>query len=174
MFLNSSSRVHVSIPQVSYQECKTHSTLLLKDDHLVKEAGITAVLAHLTRFYLSLSLRLNRKVRLYMYVCAHVRAWVSMHAYHPTLPLSNRHHIKGSTLLHRFHYQALSCFFFFLVKPNTKKITWEGNKIEVWWFGEPESLLFHACCVRDFSAISSLKYSGINYITEVWCVKWNT
>lgn len=95
------------------KNAKTHSTLLLKDDHLVKEAGITAVPAHLTRFYLSLSLRLNRKVRLYMYVCAHVRAWVSMHAYHPTLPLSNRHHIKGSTLLHRFHYQALSCFFFF-------------------------------------------------------------
>ena len=67
--------------------CKMQNilTLLLEDDHLVKKAHISVIPAHLTRFCNSLSLRLNRKVRLHMHVCACVWAWVSKRAHHPTL-----------------------------------------------------------------------------------------
>ena len=169
MFLNRCVGVYVTFPQVRYTECKALSTPLLQVDHLVKEAGITDASTQPTRFCSSLSLRLNRKVRVYMYVCACVSG---MHIAQPF------HWVIGTTSKIQLCYIALitSHFHIFLVKPNARKITWEGNKIrgEVWWFGEPESLFFHVCCIRDLTAISSLKYSGINYITEIRCVKWNT
>lgn len=172
MFLKPSVGVYVTFPQVRYTERKTLSTPLLQDGHLVKEAGITEASTQPTRFCSSLSLRLNRKIRLYMYVCACVCAWVSgMHIAQPF------HWVIGTTSKIQLCYIALitSHLHIFLVKPNARKITWEGNKIrgEVWWFGEPESLFFHVRCIRDLTAISSLKYSGINYITEIWCGKWN-
>lgn len=145
-------------------------TLLLKDDHLVKKAHISVIPAHPTRFCNSLSLRLNRKVRLHMHVCARVWAWVSKHAHHPNLPLNNRRHIKDSALLYSSDYWALSyIYIYILVRPNARKITQWGNKIrgEVWWFGGQNHYCFYTCCMRDLTTISSLKYSGINYITEV-------
>lgn len=88
-------------------------TLLLKDDHLVKKTHLSVIPAHPTRFCNSLSLRLNRKVRFHMHVCARVWAWVSKHAHHPTLPLNNRRHIKDSALLYSSHYWALSYIYIF-------------------------------------------------------------